>query len=80
MTTAAIIKKGEKLSLDMKHESEKLGLIMAKLLSLGEPIQALYDMGVVCLEEQKYETMLLSEESLAKDWNAKEEEEAWKNL
>lgn len=31
-------------------------------------------------EESAYETMLLSEENLAKDWLSPEEDEAWKDL
>lgn len=32
------------------------------------------------LKEIKTATMLLSEKSLAKEWNTKEEDEAWKDL
>jgi len=31
-------------------------------------------------DESSYETMLLSEKSLAKDWLLPEEDEAWKDL
>jgi hypothetical protein len=35
---------------------------------------------VIILSKNVGETMLMSEKSLAKDWNTPDEDEAWKNL
>jgi len=35
---------------------------------------------VIILSKNIPETMLISEKSLAKDWNTPDEDEAWKNL
>ena len=38
------------------------------------------DTNIVAENETSYETMLASENTLAKDWLSKEEDDAWKDL
>lgn len=59
-------------------------LIEKELDALPEPLQReLYDFACFLrrkADEERFNGLLLSESSLAQDWNAPEEDEAWASL